>query len=486
MIDASIAAPLSVRVDKRVELLAIAMRLAGAKEYQVAAHAYAKEVDKTFGAFVKHPAIVRAAELRAKHGIGFDAPMQLAVHLDDDLNLVNGDELPTIDRRWNGVDIAAYVELLRTFAADAKLDAFFASHRATYDKAEAAVRSIITHDPTPFYEGLFGDHGKQTVVPGMLLGTNNVGVRNGNDFYQILSTPTLPLLVHEMAHSYINPAFANHHAALEPAGKALYPLFADAMRAQNYVDWQTMFNEAGVRALTVLFMRQTHGDVVGASAARDELRASFVWTNELAELFRKYQRDRGRYASFDAFMPQVIAFFDGLVKQYGGVPPKVPFVGPFDAVLRRDYVLALAPGPAADYTKTLAFFATKRVVDPAMKVEPGIGIVAYGTPKTNALIAQIAELAQWKITPERIELGGKSFAGTDLVLIATWYRGDDPTCGVAIYAAADESDLVGINSIRHGSRDWLVARRSAKGYEVVETGDWPVENGGWVAFPAVK
>jgi hypothetical protein len=68
------------------------------------------------------------------------------------------------------------------------------------------------------------------------------------------------------------------------------------------------------------------------------------------------------------------------------------------------------------------------------------------------------------------------------VLIATWFRGDDPTQGIAAYAAANDADLAGINSLRHGPRDWLVAKKTAKGFEVVETGDWPVDANAWVPF----
>lgn len=476
------ATPLAIRADRRIELMAILMRLAGADEYRAAATPYARAVDQAFAAFARHPAVARTRELRARHGIGHDAPMTFAVHLDDDLALVNADELAVIDARWRGVDVAGYAELVRRFAADAGLDAFVAAHRADYAAAEDALRAIATPSPVAFFEELFGAHGTHAVVPGMLLGTNNVGVRNGDAFYQVLSQPDRGLLVHEMAHSYINPAFARHAAALAPAGQALYPLVADAMRAQRYVDWPTLLNESGVRALTVLFLRETQGDAAGAAAARAELRASFVWIEDVVEVFRRYRRDRASYADFDAYMPAVVACFDGLVRRYAGAPPRTPFLGPFDAVLRGDYVLALAPGPAADYARTLPFFANRPVVAPGAAVAPGRGIVAYGTPATNPTVARVAAAAGWKLAADGIALGARRFAGAHLVLIATWPRHDDPNRGVAVYAAADELDLVGINNLRHGPRDWLVARRIGDRFQLVETGDWPVENGAWIPF----
>ena len=468
------AKPLEVVVDKRVELMSIVMRLAGAPEYQVAKTPYALEVDRVFGPFANHAAVKRTAELRKSNGIAFDAPILLAVHLDGAFELDNAAEVATIDKRWAGVDLEAYAALLRQFAGDTS----FAMLPAP---AADNLRAILQADnPLPFFDDMFGVGPQHTVIHGELLGTNNVGVRNGTRFYEVMSAPQLGVLVHEMAHSYINPLLAKHAAALEPAGAQLYPLFATTMRAQNYVDWQTMFNESAVRALVVLFMRENKGDVAGAAAARAEMRAGFVWINELTEVFRKYKRGTARDA--DALARDIATFFTALAKQYAGAPPKTPFLGPFDAVLQRPYVLALPPGPAGAYAKTMPFFADKPLVDPASRIATGTGIVAYGSPSTNPVVAGAMQLGGWKISEDGIELGGKKFAGKHLVLIATWFRGDDPTNGMAIYAAANERDLVGINSVRHGPNDWLVARRDGTRYTVIEAGDWPVDAGAWVPF----
>jgi hypothetical protein len=113
----------------------------------------------------------------------------------------------------------------------------------------------------------------------------------------------------------------------------------------------------------------------------------------------------------------------------------------------------------------------------------GKSIVAYGSPSTNLLVGQAAAWGLWTIADDHIELGGKRIEGKHLVLIACWFRRDEPSRGIAVYAAADEKDLVGINhGIKHGMTDWLVARKTETGYEVVETGDWPVENNAMVPF----
>jgi hypothetical protein len=263
-------------------------------------------------------------------------------------------------------------------------------------------------------------------------------------------------------------------------------MFEQRMRAQSYATWQTMLNEACVRALTVLFLRERKGAAAGAAAARAELRAGFPYIEELVEVLHRFRRERARHPRFESYLPEVIGFFDQLAKRYTAAPPKPAFLGPFDAVLAGDYVLALpADGALASYARKLPFFAKVPIVDPAaaLAAPPGKGIVAYGTPATNPVIARVADLARWKITAGGIELGAKKLSGEHLVLIATWFRRDDPARGIAVYAAASEADLVGINNLRHGPNDWLVARATPKGFEVVEAGDWPIEDGAWAPIP---
>ncbi len=485
--DAALIAPtpLAVHADKRVELLSILNRFAGAPEYRKVTDAYAVDVDRAFGAFVSHPAVRATAELRAKYGIGYDAPMLFAVHLDDAWQLQRADELPSIDKRFTGVDVAAYAAQVRDFAVATKLDAFVAAHASAYAEAETALRAMIGGDDlVGFYDQIFGKRpdARYTVVPSLLSGPHNFGVRAGNDTYQILgNTATLGLLVHELGHSYINAIFARHAAELAPAGTAIYPIVATAMRAQQYTTWQTMFDEAGVRALTVLYMFERKGDRAGAAAARDELRHAFWWIDDLVEVFRKCKRDHA--GDFETCMPAIVAFYDALATQYAAHPPLMPFVGPFDAIWWNDRVLSLPATPElVRYVRGLPFAAKLPAMSTDVDHTPNVGIVAYGSPTTNPVVAQAAAWGLWKITPDGIELGAKKFAGQHLVLIACWFRRDDPPHGIAVYAAADDKDLVGVNSIRHGPNDWLVARKTAKGYEIVEAGDWVFENGAWVPF----
>ena len=49
--------------------------------------------------------------------------------------------------------------------------------------------------------------------------------------------------------------------------------------------------------------------------------------------------------------------------------------------------------------------------------------------------------------------------------------------GLARYASAsaahDAASLVGINSVRHGANDWLVARKQGAAFAILGAGDFP-------------
>jgi hypothetical protein len=111
-----------------------------------------------------------------------------------------------------------------------------------------------------------------------------------------------------------------------------------------------------------------------------------------------------------------------------------------------------------------------------MREHRGKDFVAYGTPADNPVIEVVARTARWKISKDSIVLGDKTFTGPGLVLVACWYVRDDPSRGVAVYTAPDAASLVGINSLRHGSNDWLVARKQGAAFAILGTGDFPRGN----------
>jgi len=483
-----------VHVDRRAELVAIVFRLAGADEYaDPKGTRYLLDVDATFAPFAKHPAIVATRALVHDHHIGFEAPMELAIHLDDHL-AVQG----TLGERWQHVDVPAYAAQLRAFAADAKFDAFFAAHHDYITAVEERFRTALAKEnPGPWFADFFGGTATHfVVIPGLVQGPNNYGAHDDHAMYQFMGLGFPPLdglptiddgviaiVVHEMAHSFINPVFDRHRAELVPIADPLFALVEPAMTAQHYGATQIMLNESGVRAITTLYIRDRKGDAAAAAATRNEVRNGFIWTAELAHVLATK-----KHVALDAYMPKIVEFFAAQAKRYEHGLPPMPFLGPIDAVFGGD-IAVVHPADAAvtKYATSIRdhFFRTAKLElasDRTFDDLPRVGLVAYGSPTSNPIIANVLQRAQIALTATGLVLGSKHFDGAGVVLIACWPRGDDPSKGILVYAAASDADVVGINGLRAGSTDWVVGQRTAAGtFQPLASGDFPhAADGAWM------
>ncbi len=322
----------TVRVDRRIELLSILHRLIGHQAYTSGpATPYVKAVDAAFTPFANHAAVVATRALRASHSITWDAPLLLAVHLDDQLQLLNPAELPLLDARFTGADLVSYAATLRDFARDSHLDEFLIKHRRYFTDVETGVRTMLDQaKPVPWFDAFFGAKAKARyiVVPGLLTGNRNFGVRatlpdGTQEFYQVLGirSPdglplnddlTVSLLIHEMAHSYVNPLIDAHRNAFESAGATLFAQVEAPMKQQAYNSWKTFIDESIVRAVVVLYVLDRNGQAAANQEVQQQLRYQFRWTPDLVKLLTRYRAKRTTYADFASFMPELISIVDTL------------------------------------------------------------------------------------------------------------------------------------------------------------------------------
>lgn len=489
-----------VHVDRRVELVALVERLSGAAEYNDATTPYAAETVAAFKQFVNHPAVLAARELREKHEIEYDAPMQLAIRLDDAYQLHELDDLVARDVRWRGVDAAGFAAKLRDFAAVSKFDAYTDAHAAYYAKVQDALRSVIDAEhPVAWFDARFGVRRKAryTVVPALLVGMWNFGVRALHDdgtveMVQIISifqsdgmpqtdADAIATVVHEMAHSYINPVFDRHLATLEPAARQLFPLVERELKVMAYVEPKILLYESAVRAVTALYVRDRRGAGAGREALRIQQRVGFVWTPELAAAIDRLPR-----GDLEAAMPAVADAFSQIAARYAGGLPPHPFWGPVsNVVLDPTTVIAAPAGADARLTEWIAAARerdalTSPIVTASpttLSEHPRAGVIAYGGAATNPVVAATLERTGWQVAPDHISIAGKTFTGDRLILIACAPRADDSDHGIAIYAAQEDRDLVGL-TFRHGNMDWLVMRKTEHAFELVAYGDFPFRDDG--------
>jgi hypothetical protein len=344
---------LTASVDPRVELLSIVFRLAGNPEYNMpnSASPYAEDVARYFGPFREHAVVQAAQRLRAKRGVSYDAVMSLALHLTAPPELKERVPFdappPRLDRRWQANEAREFLAQLRAFAAESRFAEFVAAHRALYEEAGARLtREVNRAQYLAWFDKFFGARPRARfyVYVGLLNGGGNygVGIRFADGAEEI--TPVIgawrfdadgmPMfdaaiedtVAHEFCHSYTNAFVDAHAAALEKPGRQLYDTCATVMADQAYGDWKTMLYESLVRACTVRYMQASGGDARARRQREYEEGRGFVWTGELAELLGTYEREREKYATFDAFMPRVIAFFEAYAPKAAARAAQAPHV----------------------------------------------------------------------------------------------------------------------------------------------------------------
>ncbi len=302
------ATRLQVRVDPRVELFSMLWRTAGIPPYAPQDEhrtPYEAAVDARMAPLRSHPAVQQAEALAESKGIGFDAPMSLAVHLSwPELELVRPLQPwpASLDDRWQGVDMDAWLSTVRAFASDARLAEFFAEQRPLWDRVDATMAAFVqAHgaDAPQWLHEFSGTAIAQTVlVQGLLTERGNYGPHvvlpdGRKTAYQIIVNwhpdedgvprpqPDLAVFyIHELAHSYMNPLVERHASILQASAQALYDRHAAAMEAVGYGEWYSVACESLVRAATRTYL---HDDPEAAAGADENDRLQgFAWVPEVA------------------------------------------------------------------------------------------------------------------------------------------------------------------------------------------------------------
>jgi len=289
-----------VRVDPRFELFSVLERLAGAPEYGVAATPYARAADVWFAPHAADAAVVTMRRLRAENGIGYDAALTLAAQLDEQLRPVRPlSPLPEgVDQRWEGVDIAALLDEVRAFATDTRFDEFIVGETEYTSNVEAAFRSFVAGRPlVSWFDDHLGarDDADYSVVPGLLTGLMSYGIHAGVDeIFAVVALeapdadglPTLgplseEMLVHELAHSYVNPVVHDHLAEFSEPSPVLVEA-APAMAQQHYPTLEIVIDESIVRALTVLYLYDEVDTTAANAVLARQVELGFSWVPALA------------------------------------------------------------------------------------------------------------------------------------------------------------------------------------------------------------
>ena len=333
--ETAIAQSVRIGVDRRVELMAILFKLAGNPEYnRNNFEQYNADIARHFGPFHDHEAVSLARALREKRETGFSGVMSIAIRVSDPPELRERVPFDSL-AGWPAPapEMQRFVEAARRFALESRADAFFEAHRALFDSANARLRRPVERAAAFEWVGrFFGVPPDRDFVVVPLLANSETNFGNcvrpqggRQECYSILGhyrtdSAALPIyddglvetLVHELSHGYANPLGRAHRAEFERSAPRVYEAVAAAMRAQAYDRWTEMVNESLVHATVARYIVTHKGEEQLGAFLREERAASWLWLEELSDLFRKYEADRRTYPTLASFIPRVVAYFDSL------------------------------------------------------------------------------------------------------------------------------------------------------------------------------
>lgn len=346
----------SPKVDKRVELLSIVFRLAGNKEYQTSLFKkYTDQVDNHFDAFKGHELIQFAKELKEKKGITYNAVVSMAVVLDDKLNPLIDFSTNLPEKRWTKEDARKFIRLLKKFYKDTDCETFFQDNEAFFQVVSDRFSAVYKKVDVKWFQSFFGEETDLnfTIVLSPGCGVNNYGSsyfhpdgkknvfailgmwkedETGNPVF--VEEDYLPLIVHEFNHSFVNSLLEKQEEAFEKSGKAIFKAQEYEMSSQQaYGSWQTMLNEALVRA-SVIKYAMDHGATESEldKMQINEYNMGFVWIRELVAKLNKYDDQRNIYPTLESYMPVLsiaYATLAELISQMDDQRPKVESITEF-------------------------------------------------------------------------------------------------------------------------------------------------------------
>jgi hypothetical protein len=332
----------SPKVDQRIELLSIVFRLAGNNEYINDNDTnYVKAIHAHFDRFTNHPLIAYARTLRDSDKIGYDAPMSMAVDLQQppSLNPIIPFEKQLPDKRWTEATATKFVILLKQFYKDADCAGFFRDQSVRYAIAEKRFGITFRQFDTAWYPAFYGQAAGESfnVIIGLGNGYANYGPHLNSPgqrkVYAIMGAFTfdiqgdpvfekdnyLPTLIHEFNHSFVNDLNTQFEEPLSLSGETIFNKQSLKMGRLAYGNWKTMFDEALVRAAVIIYQEQHNDDTVKIRhSIQTEQALGFIWMDDLVKLLENYELQRKAYPTLKSFMPKIVDFYSNVAKDIDG------------------------------------------------------------------------------------------------------------------------------------------------------------------------
>lgn len=337
------------RVDKNVELLSIVARLAGYDEYcSTRFKVYTDKIENYFKDYSEHEVIKYLQHLRTERGIGYDAVMTMAIHLDEDLNprIKFSDNTP--DLRWGKDNANTFVQLLKDFYNDSNFNEFFEANKEIYLEASKRFLPVYESLDLNWYSTFYGKEPSEKfiIINGLGNGHNNYGVsfspnNEQKEVYAIMGAWNIDslgmvifppnnyfsTLLHEFNHSFVNHLIDKNEILFKDSGEQIFGIVKDEMTNQAYGNWKIVCYEALVRASVIKYMKDHNfSETEINNEILSQISKGFIWIQSLVEELEKYDSKRDTYPTLESYIPELAKAYKNFatqVEEFDNKKPKI-------------------------------------------------------------------------------------------------------------------------------------------------------------------
>jgi hypothetical protein len=333
---------LRILVDPRIELLTVVQLLAdcrgpsGESVLTRLEMPYLRTVESRFGPWSGHPAVARHRQMH-QQGFWLGHPPHAMLHLSEPPDLV---VQPPIDafvvgRAGGQKALEDWIELLRRFAHDSSFVEFYRAEQPFYQAMVDRYQEVISGvNYVGELEAYYGrSQASYTIILAPLCHPGGFGPRIERgpglcDVYNISGplgvapdgVPTFGdtaelrrIVWHEFGHSFVNHLVDRHlDTVMQPCSVLLSHMRArvEGMPGMSWgVFVHEWVSEHVVRAVTTRLAYRELGTEAGDSALQKEHGAGWPYVGELAKELERYERNRTKYPSLEAFLPELLTVF---------------------------------------------------------------------------------------------------------------------------------------------------------------------------------
>ena len=285
---------------------------------------YLASIKGYFHAHRKHPLIEKFKKLLTNFEFKYDAPVEFFLN-------VFHDEKPTKEllkrTKINLKEYRAIVKLIQDFVNVSEFEKFIDKNERYYRaNMEKFYTDMFKFNPSRYLFDFLGDKSDYLNVVLMFgVCTANYGIKVGNEMYCCVRAykesryddeidfaydhPYMAtLLLHEFAHSFINPMTAEYKKEIAKLKKDKFKSIFDNNPYGEHTE--TAINELIIRAIECEYIKaKFKSSYFGFK--KNYIEEGFTFISDIETLYTEYRSDRNKYKTFGDFFPEVMAYFVG-------------------------------------------------------------------------------------------------------------------------------------------------------------------------------